>query len=103
MAKSTEDFRERMRATLADHHPFLGHPLLPIPLRDEKARTERVSSYVEIGLVKFLEGYKIRMGSRGISEAARRLMILGAMVEGYIFDGSLDEDFVSTGDGDAAT
>lgn len=76
-----------MRDAFDSKTPFMGHPLLPIPLKDEKARTERVSSYVELDFLKFLEEYKVRMGARGVSEALRRLAILGAMAEGYQFEG----------------
>lgn len=66
--------------------PFLGHKMLPIPLRDDAARTERVSTYVELDLLKFYEEYKVRMGARSVSEVLRRLSILGAQAEGYLFN-----------------
>ena len=71
--------------------PFLYDvpPILPIPLRGNPARTERVSSYMELDLVKFFEQYAARVGLRSTSEALRRLAIVGAMVEGYQFDGEV--------------
>lgn len=84
--------RKRMRAELGarlgepHRDPFLGHPLLPIPLRDNKSRTERVSTYVELDLLRFFEQYCARGGFRSVSEVLRRLAILGAQAEGYQFD-----------------
>ncbi|QHB37494.1 hypothetical protein SEA_LEOPARD_90 [Mycobacterium phage Leopard] len=68
--------------------PFIGHPMLPIPLRDNRARTERVSTYVELGLLRFFEQYCARGGFRSVSEVVRRLAILGAVAEGYEVEGS---------------
>lgn len=70
----------------AGRKPFLGHPLLPIPLLQDTARTERVSAYVELPLLRFYESYRVRMGARSISEVIRRLSILGAQREGYVFN-----------------
>ena len=66
----------------------VAHPMLPIPLLDDAARTERVSAYVELPLLRFLERYKVRMGARSLSEVIRRLTILGAERENYKFDES---------------
>lgn len=68
--------------------PFLGHPMLPIPLRDNRSRTERVSTYVELDLLRFFEQYCARGGFRSTSEVVRRLAILGAIAEGYEFAGA---------------
>ena len=72
----------------------MGHPMLPIPLRDSKARTERVSTYVELDLLRFFEQYAARGGFRSTSEVLRRLAILGAATEGYQFTGDVN----ATGD-----
>jgi hypothetical protein len=88
-----EDLRAKLQERLNEptKEPFLGHPLLPIPLRTNKARTERVSSYVELDFLKFMEEYQTRGGFRSVSEVLRRLAILGAMKEGYQFTGDGDE------------
>lgn len=83
-------WQERMESAFQSREPFMGHPLLPIPLRDKAARTERVSSYMELDLVKFLEQYQVRGGFKGLSEVVRRLVIIGAAKEGYDFQGDLD-------------
>lgn len=85
-------WEQRLDETRANKEPFLGHPLLPIPLRDTRSRTERVSTYMELSLVRFLEQYSARGGFRGTSEVIRRLTILGAIAEGYQFDNSPEED-----------
>jgi hypothetical protein len=66
--------------------PYVGHPLKPIPLRSNPTRTEKVATYVELGLLKFYEEYAARCGFRSVSEAVRRLSIIGAMAEGYKVD-----------------
>lgn len=76
-------WRQRLEQTFLGQEPFIGHPLKPLPLRDNPARTERVSAFVEIELFRFLEEYSARMGSRSMSEAIRRLVVIGAIVEGY--------------------
>lgn len=81
--KTFEDRIAEARDSLGD---FLGNPMLPIPLRDDKSRTERVSTYVELDLLKFFEEYKVRAGFRSVSEVLRRLAIIGAQVEGYHFN-----------------
>lgn len=86
MAQRDSDFHTRLMDALNASEPYLGHTLLPIPLMEERARTERVSAYVELDLVRFLEEYKTRMGARATSEAVRRLIILGAIAEGYQFN-----------------
>ena len=78
-------WEKRLEEASAFKQPFLGHPLLPIPLRDNQARTERVSAYVELELLKFFEEYAARGGFRSTSEVLRRLAILGAQTEGYQF------------------
>jgi hypothetical protein len=80
------DWRERLEDAFQSREPFLGHPLKPIPLLEDTARTERVSTYVELPLLEFFEQYKKRMGARGVSEVVRRLAILGALAEGYMTD-----------------
>jgi hypothetical protein len=79
-------FEDRVREALTSREPFLGHPLLPIALRDSKSRTERISTYLELDFVRFLEQYGVRAGMRGLSEVLRRLAIIGAQAEGYAFD-----------------
>lgn len=80
------NWKERMETAFQAKEPFLGHPLLPIPLRDNNARTERVSTYVELDLLKALEQYAVRGGFRSVSEVLRRLAIIGLHAEGYQFD-----------------
>lgn len=75
-----------LKAREAQPPSFLGHPMLPIALRDNHSRTERVSTYVELSFRKFLAEYAARGGFRGESEVLRRLAILGAQSEGYQFD-----------------
>ena len=82
----TSAWRERMEDAFNSREPFVGHPLHPIPLRTNGARTERVSTYVELDLLKALEQYAARMGARSVSEVVRRLTILGLQGEGYQFD-----------------
>lgn len=77
------------RARTREGDPYLGHALLPIPLRDNRARTERASTYVELDLLKFYEQYCARGGFKSVSEVIRRLTIVGAMAEGYKFDGDV--------------
>lgn len=84
MAKDSK-WGKRLEEAGQFKQPFLGHPLLPIPLRDNQARTERVSAYVEMDLLKFFEEYAARGGFRSTSEVLRRLAILGAQAEGYQF------------------
>lgn len=84
MAEKT--WEQRLDEARTSKEPFLGHPLLPIPLRDTRSRTERVSTYMELSLLRFLEQYSARGGFRGTSEVIRRLTILGAIAEGYQFD-----------------
>lgn len=69
---------------------YWGHGSKPLMLySDNAARTERVSAYVEPNMLYFLEEYRTRMGMRSVSEALRRLAIIGAQAEGYHFDGEL--------------
>jgi hypothetical protein len=86
MSTGSDPWRERLERAFQSREPFLGHPLLPIPLRDNSARTERVSTYVELDLFRFLEQYSARGGFRSVSEVIRRLVIIGAEAEGYKFD-----------------
>jgi hypothetical protein len=86
MTDMADTWQERMEDAFQAREPFLGHPLLPIPLRETKSRTERVSTYVEYDFYKFMQEYAARGGFRGISEVLRRLAILGAKAEGYQFD-----------------
>ena len=64
---------------------YWGHSLKPIAVRGNKSRTERVSTYVEYDFLQFLQEYRDRLGVRSVSEALRRLAILGAQSEGYVF------------------
>jgi hypothetical protein len=80
-----DDWRDRMEDAFQSREPFIGHPLLPIPLRENSAKTERISVYVELDLLKFFEQYAARGGFRSTSEVVRRLAILGATKEGYQF------------------
>ena len=66
--------------------PFLGHPLKPLPLRENPIRSEKIGTYVELPLARFYEEYAARCGFRSVSEAVRRLSILGAIAEGYVID-----------------
>jgi hypothetical protein len=91
MAKDSPDWRERLEEVFNRQEPFIGHPLLPIPLQDNKARTERVSSYVELEFLRFMEQYQARGGFRSTSEVLRRLAIVGAIAEGYQFTGDINE------------
>jgi hypothetical protein len=86
MAKGTPDWRERMKEAFTAEEPFIGHPLLPIPLKESGARTQRVSAYVELEFLQFMEQYQARGGFRGVSEVLRRLAIIGAQTEGYQFE-----------------
>lgn len=83
---SSFDWQSRIRDALTSKQPFIGHPLHPIPLRDNTPRTEKISTYVELEFLFFLEEYAARAGFRSISEVMRRLMVIGAMAEGYTFD-----------------
>lgn len=58
----------------------------PVSLADNKSRPERVSAYVEYEFAKFLDSYRARIGVRSVSEALRRLAIIGAKSEGYKTD-----------------
>lgn len=73
-------WQERLHAALK---PYPGHPLQPLPLRDNPARTEKMVTYVELEFARFIESYAARMGSRSSSEALRRLAIIGALAEGH--------------------
>lgn len=79
------NWEKRLDETSQVQEPFIGHPLLPIMLLDDQARTERVSAYVEMPFQKFLEQYRVRGGFRSTSEVIRRLAIIGAQAEGYQF------------------
>ena len=81
------DWRSKMEQSFMSTEPYLGHPLKPIPLRENAARTERVSTYVELDLLKALEEYAARGGFRSTSEVLRRLAIIGLQSEGYGVDG----------------
>lgn len=64
---------------------YWGHSLKPISVPGNRSRTERVSTYVEYDFLQFLQEYRDRLGVRSVSEALRRLAILGAQSEGYVF------------------
>lgn len=83
------DWRSKLEQQFSSAEPFLGHPLKPIPLRENAARTERVSTYVELDLLKALEEYAARGGFRSTSEVLRRLAIIGLQSEGYQVDGKV--------------
>lgn len=70
---------------------WLGHHMRPIKIRKEEPKILRESTYLEEELSKFLAEYALRAGMSK-SHVLRRLAILGAMSEGYQFDGQLDED-----------
>jgi len=89
MTEMAERWQDRMEEAFQAREPFLGHPLKPIPLRETKSRTERVSTYVEYDFFKFMQEYAARGGFRGVSEVLRRLAILGAAHEGYQFEGDV--------------
>lgn len=86
MTEATDSWKGRMEDAFQSKEPFLGHPLKPIPLRENAARTERVSTYVELDLLKALEEYAARGGFRSTSEVLRRLAIIGLQSEGYQVD-----------------
>lgn len=65
---------------------WLGHPMKPVPILRDAPRLTRVSTYVEAELDTFLAEYALRAGMSK-SHALRRLAILGAMSEGYQFNG----------------
>lgn len=79
-------WQQRLEEQFQGREEFLGHPLQPIPLRENAARTERVSAYIELDLLRFLEQYSARGGFRSVSEVLRRLTIIGAEAEGYQFN-----------------
>lgn len=83
---TAQDWQKRLSDALKDHRPYLGHMLHPVPLLEPVARTVKISSYVELDFARFLEQYAARIGSRSVSESIRRLAIIGAMAEGYVFD-----------------
>jgi hypothetical protein len=85
-----DDWRERFEETFTSREPFIGHPLKPIPLLENPAKTERVSTYVELALLQFFEEYQARGGFKSVSEVVRRLSIIGAISEGYQFDDEKD-------------
>lgn len=87
MTEATDAWKGRLENAFNHTEPFLGHPLKPIPLRENAARTERVSTYVELDLLKALEEYAARGGFRSTSEVLRRLAIIGLQSEGYQLDG----------------
>lgn len=93
----TDAWRTRMEDAFQSKEPFIGHPLLPITLRENTARTERVSTYVELEFLKFMEQYEARGGFRSVSEVLRRLAIIGAQAEGYQFNDG--DDHVPKGKG----
>ncbi len=68
---------------VAGNEPW-GHPMKPVPLMADAPRLTRVSTYVEDELDSFLAQYAGRAGMSK-SHALRRLAILGAMSEGYVF------------------
>lgn len=79
----SQTWQEKMEKSFNKQEPFIGHSLRPIPLRENAARTERVSTYMELDLLKALEEYAARGGFRSTSEVLRRLAILGLESEGY--------------------
>ena|SRR5256885_1292436 len=92
MTEMADKWQDRLEDAFQSREPFLGHPLLPIPLLETTSRTERVSTYVEYDFYKFMQEYAARGGFRGISEVLRRLAILGAAHEGYQFTGELQDE-----------
>jgi hypothetical protein len=95
----SEPWRDKLERAFQKQEPYRGHSLLPIPLRENAARTERVSTYIELDLFRFLEEYSARGGFRSVSEVIRRLIIIGAEAEGYEFDRPEPEPKVPTCDG----
>jgi hypothetical protein len=69
-------------------HMWLGHSLHPVPICDDAPKTVRESAYVEETISKFLSEYALRAGMSR-SHAIRRLVILGAISEGYAFNRGL--------------
>lgn len=76
---------------------WLGHPMHPISIKREEPKTTRESTYVEEEFSKFLGEYGLR-GGMSKSHVLRRLAILGAMSEGYQFDGQLEDKEINGGD-----
>ena len=60
--------------------------LRELPVKVNKDKTVRESAYVEPEFSDWLEDYATTIGTSR-SVAMRRLMILGAESEGYVFDG----------------
>ena len=60
--------------------------LRELPVKVNKEKTIRESAYVEPEFSDWLEVYATSIGTSR-SVAMRRLMILGAESEGYVFDG----------------
>lgn len=89
---------DQFRARVQEVEPFIGHPLKPLPMRKNPARTEKVATYMELDLLKFVEEYSARAGFRSTSEAIRRLCIIGAQAEGYAFKDMEPELEVETSD-----
>jgi len=69
--------------------PWLGNPMKPIPITQDLPRDTRESTYIEETLSRFIGEYSLR-GGMSRSHAVRRLIILGAMSEGYEFEGELE-------------
>ena len=66
---------------------YLGHRTLPVMIRS-RGHSERVSTYMELSLLKFLESYRAHGGYRSVSGVMRHLIIAGAEAEGYHFAGN---------------
>lgn len=84
---ATNAWRDRLEQAFLESEPYIGHPLKPLPIRKNPQRTEKLVTYVELDLVRFVEQYAARTGNESVSGALRRLAIIGAIAEGYIIDG----------------
>lgn len=64
---------------------------IPLPVAQDRPKLVRESAYLEQTLSEFLGAYALRAGMSK-SHALRRLLILGALSEGHVFDGSTVTD-----------
>lgn len=55
--------------------------MIELPLESTEMRTERVTTYVELPLLKMFESYAAKGGFRSVSEVLRRLAIIGLDTE----------------------
>lgn len=70
--------------------------LKELPVTKDTERIVRESAYVEPEFSDWLQEYAVKLGASR-SNAMRRLMILGAQSEGYVFDGTTMADLTGIG------